>query len=239
MPKGAHLVVLEDAAALVPTALEWLAPRIEQAVKARGVCSLALAGGGTPKKVYEALGQRAALPWDKLHFYFGDERCVPPEHEDSNYRMAREALAKGGQLRLENVHRIRAEDPDPEKAARDYESVLPKVLDLMLLGIGEDGHTASLFPGAHALREFTRRLLVVVGAKPPPRRITVTPPVIGEARELLVLAAGEGKAEAVSRAFNPNELIAAVPAKLANRPGATWLVDRVAAKALPPAHSKD
>jgi 6-phosphogluconolactonase len=207
-----------------------LAAAIRQALEARQSASVCLAGGSTPKRAYELLSTEA-LDWGRVDFYFGDERCVSPDHPDSNYRMACEALVRPGGPRLERIHRMSAEQEDREAAAAAYDQELPTQLDAMVLGIGEDGHTASLFPGSEALREEKRRVRVIRGAKPPPWRLTVTPPVLRAARALLVLAAGSGKAEAVARAMKAGA-VEEIPARLAARDGATWLLDAAAAGGL-------
>jgi 6-phosphogluconolactonase len=205
----------------------WIADAIRGALAAHASASVCLAGGGTPRRAYELLGAEA-LAWERVDFYFGDERCVDPDDPESNFRMAREALIRPGGPRLERVHRIHAELPDRDVAAAQYEAALPRELDAMVLGIGEDGHTASLFPGSAALAETARRVLPVKGAKPPPWRLTVTPPVLREARRLLVLGAGAGKADAVANALAGGDFLE-VPARLAARAGATWLLDVSAA----------
>ncbi|EGV51886.1 6-phosphogluconolactonase [endosymbiont of Riftia pachyptila] len=151
---------------------------------------------------------------------------MPPEHQASNYRAVKAALFPHGKPDELILYRMRGED-EPEQAARDYEGVLPAQLDILLLGIGEDGHTASLFPGSPALQEWQRRVVTVVGSKPPPRRLSVTPAVIRAARHLLMLAKGESKAEAVRRALQEGD----VPSALADT--GDWLMDRGAAQALP------
>jgi 6-phosphogluconolactonase len=207
-----------------------MAAAITQALVKQPSVTVCLAGGTTPKRTYELLAAEA-LAWERVDFYFGDERCVPPDHADSNYRMACEALVRPGGPRLERIHRMRAELEDREAAATEYDARLPAALDAVVLGIGEDGHTASLFPGSEALREQKRRVRVIRGSKPPPWRLTVTPPVLRDARAVLVLAAGGGKAEAVKRALESGS-VEEVPARLAAREGATWLLDEAAASGL-------
>jgi 6-phosphogluconolactonase len=230
--RSARLVV-PDPRALARRAAEWLVETLRAAVAERGECAVALAGGGTPRATYEVLGSSAlaaAVPWGAISWYFGDERAVPPDHPDSNYRAARETLFAARPEALERVYRMPAEAADLLLAARAYGELLPDPLDLILLGIGEDGHTASLFPGSPALGERSARVAVVTGPKPPNPRLTVTPPVIESARELLVLVSGAAKAEAVGRALEGPLDSMAVPAQLA-RPG-TWIVDAAAASAL-------
>lgn len=215
---------------LARVAAQWIADRLrDELAVGKKRASLALAGGTTPKEVHEALA-RESVPWEKVHVFFGDERCVPPDHPDSNYRMAKESLLDRVPIPPENVHRPRAETSDRDGAARAYEEELPDTLDVIVLGIGEDGHTASLFPGSDALAEGTRRYVPVVGPKPPPERLTMTPVVIGAANAVIVLAKGEGKAQAVARALEGDWDPTTTPAQLARN--AYWVLDTAAAGAL-------
>lgn len=225
--------VVPDARALARRAAERIVEWVRASVAARGQCSVALAGGTTPRATYEVLAGSAfaaALPWAAVTWFFGDERAVPPDHAESNYRAARETLFAGRPEALERVRRMPADAADLELAARAYGELLPDPLDLVLLGIGEDGHTASLFPGSPALFERAARVAVVSGPKPPNPRLTITPPVIAEAREVLVLASGAGKAEALARALEGPLDVTSVPAQLARR--GAWIVDRDAARPL-------
>jgi 6-phosphogluconolactonase len=227
------LVVVKDARTLARRAAERIVELTRAAVAERGRCSVALAGGETPRATYEVLGSSAlaaAVPWPAISWYFGDERAVPPDDPESNYRTAREALFASRPDALERVQRMPGDAADLEQAARDYGELLPDPLDLLLLGLGEDGHTASLFPGSKAVRERSARVVVVTGPKPPNPRLTVTPPVIEAARELLVLVSGAGKAEALARALEGPLDVTAVPAQLARR--GTWIVDAAAAGGL-------
>lgn len=229
-----RVVVVPDARALARRAAERIVEAVRAAVAARGQCSVALAGGTTPRATYEVLATSAlaaALPWAAISWYFGDERAVPPDHPESNYRAARETLFASRPQALERVYRMPADAADLELAARAYGELLPDPLDLVLLGIGEDGHTASLFPGSPVLAERHARVAVVSGPKPPNPRLSVTPPVIEAAREVLVLASGAAKAEAVARALEGLPDLRLVPAQLARR--GAWILDREAASRLP------
>ncbi len=167
------------------------------ALATHGLFRLGLSGGNTPRLVHAALAELAGdFPWTKVQITFGDERCVPPDHEQSNYRMARESLLDAVPIPPGNVFRIRGEIA-PQTAADEYEQMLtafanrvgePRyVHDLLLLGLGEDGHTASLFPGSPALDETERNVIPATGPKPPPRRITMTFPLINSARHVCFL----------------------------------------------------
>ncbi len=191
-----------------------------------GTASLCLAGGGTYGPVYRELARQAQLDWSRVEIWFGDERCVPSDDPASNYHMARQTLLDPVAIPAERVHRMHGEDPDRDAAARAYAAALPPRLDLLLLGIGSDGHTASLFPGSAAL-SAEARVVAVTGPKPPPQRLTITPPVIALARRVIVVAAGEGKAEAVAATLAPTGNLARTPARCARH--GCWLVsERIA-----------
>jgi 6-phosphogluconolactonase len=210
-------------------AAAYLAEYLAEVVAENSRVTVALAGGSTPRAMHEALACSKDVPWLAVHVYFGDERAVSPEHSDSNYRMAKESLLDRVPIPPAQVHRMPAESPDREAAARAYEALLPESLDLLVLGIGEDGHTASLFPGSAALREAERRVIPVIGPKPPPERLTITPPVVLSARHRIVLASGAGKADAIARALEGPWDPEKTPIQLAKR--GAWFVD-------PPAASK-
>ncbi|HKB18066.1 MAG TPA: 6-phosphogluconolactonase [Candidatus Dormibacteraeota bacterium] len=182
--------------------------------------SLVLAGGTTPQRCYELLAG-IEVEWARVSILFGDERCVPPDHPDSNYRMAREALLD--RVAPGTVYRMPAE-LGPDEGAALYAHVVAAVapLDLVVLGVGEDGHTASLFPGHPALKATGLTAGIHDSPKPPPQRVTLTLRALQDARRVLILATGAGKAEAVARAKRhevPSGMIA----------GARWLIDRAAA----------
>jgi len=185
-----------------------------------GARTLVLAGGTTPSRCYELLVPMQ-VEWGRVTILFGDERCVPPDHEDSNYRMARESLLD--KVMPASVHRMPAE-LGPDEGAKLYSLTVQRLapLDFVLLGVGEDGHTASLFPDHPALRAAGWALGIHDSPKPPPERVTLTLPVLQGARQVLILATGTGKTDAVARAKRaevPSGMIA----------GARWLIDRAAA----------
>jgi 6-phosphogluconolactonase len=217
-----------EAAELPSRAAEKLADVLCEAVRSGGRACIALAGGTTPRAVHEALATLPDIPWESVHVFFGDERCVPAEHPDSNYRMAKESLLDRVPIPSSQIHRPDADRADRDAAARAYEAILPAVFDLVVLGIGEDGHTASLFPDSPALNERERRCIPVLGPKPPPERLTLTPPVLEAARAAIVLAVGAGKAEAVARALEGAWDPRATPAQLVRE--RTWFLDPAAAK---------
>ena len=180
----------------------FIAEAAHAAIADRGVFRLGLSGGHTPRPVHEALAKIGDLAWEKIQITFGDERCVPPDDADSNYRMARESLLDRVRIPAGNVFRIRGEI-DPEAAAREYETQLSAFAarfgedryrhDLLILGLGEDGHTASLFPGSPALAEAARNVIPNTGSKPPPQRITMTFPLINASRHIVFLVNDAGK----------------------------------------------
>jgi len=225
------LLIARSEAELARTAAEWILKQAEFAVRARGVVSMGLSGGSTPRPVYEELGNghlAGKFPWTQAEFYFADERAVPIDDPESNYRLAHETLFRSHPEALGRVYRMPADAPDPEEAAARYGRRLPDPLDILILGMGADGHTASLFPGSAALDEKEALVLAVEGPKPPHRRMTITPPVIERARQTLVLAAGIGKAAMVGKALGGPIDTKAIPAQFARK--ATWIVDQAAAK---------
>jgi len=206
---------------------------IERTIARRGRCTLALAGGSTPRAIYACMRAPALvdrIAWQRVAIYFGDERCVPPDAEESNYRMAREELLQHMPVARATVHRMEGELADTDAAARDYAARLPSALDVLLLGMGKDGHTASLFPGAPALAERTRRVLAVQCPAPDRPRLTITPPVIDAAETVIVLVAGHDKAATVARALEGPYVPDELPIQLALR--GTWLMDDAATGAL-------
>lgn len=223
-------VVVEDPGALSRRAAAWLAQTMADVLAARGHCALALSGGLTPRPVYAALAApdlAGVVDWTRVEVYFGDERAVPPDDPASNFRMATDALLARVAIPPSHIHRMEGERADLDAAAADYDRTLPAALDVLVLGMGADGHTASLFPGAAALTEERRRVVVADSPKPPRRRITITPPVIAAARHVMVLVTGKDKAPAVARALEGDTPVSDIPAALARH--GVWFLDRAAA----------
>jgi 6-phosphogluconolactonase len=233
--------VYESPEELTEAAAHDFASKAAEAIEERGRFAVVLAGGSTPKTAYEILARdyTETIDWGSVHVFFGDERTVPPDHEDSNYRMAREALLD--HVPVGSVHRMRGEML-PDEAASSYEDELrgffgtegfPR-FDLILLGIGDDGHTASLFPETSALEVADR----LAAANPVPKldttRITLTAPVLNAARAVNFLVAGEGKAEALKEILEGDADPRKYPARLVRPSGgpAVWMVDRTAASML-------
>lgn len=186
-------------------------------------CAVILTGGRSAERVmflWAELPDFAQL--NNIDFFFGDERCVPPEHEESNFGLAMRTLFRFSIPTGCVVHRIEAESGDKDLVAKLYAKHLPARIDLLLLGVGEDGHIASLFPGSHVLNE-TRKVVPVIGPKPPAERLTITPAVIGQSESIVVLASGEGKVASLKDVLCSSASPLQCPAKLAEH--ATWLID--------------
>ncbi len=227
---------MADTGGIAVAAAQVVAAHAARALAARGAFRLAVPGGRSPRGMLAALAappHRDELDWSRVTVLFADERALPPGDPESNYRLVRETLLEPLGERAPGVVRMAADGADLESAAREYEAGLVEPLDLLVLGVGEDGHVASLFPGSPLLAERVRRVAVVMDSpRPPARRLTLTPRAIGEARALLVLAGGAGKADAVASALAPGADPRRVPAALAR--AGEWLVDREAAAGLNP-----
>jgi 6-phosphogluconolactonase len=232
--------IYESSEELAEAAAQEFAARAGEAIDQRGRFAVVLAGGSTPKATYEILARDYAdrIDWSNVHFFFGDERSVPPDHEDSNYRMAREALLD--HVPAGSVHRMQGELP-PDEAAEAYEQELRDFFgseelprfDLILLGTGGDGHTASLFPETAALEVHDRWVVANPVLKLETTRITLTVPVINAARAVYFLVAGEGKAGPVAEILEGTPDPRQYPATLIQpQGGPKWMLDRAAASEL-------
>jgi 6-phosphogluconolactonase len=231
--------VYPDAASLARAAAGHFVTLSTAAIATRGRFVVALSGGSTPRATHALLatGEFAAgVDWPHVHVFWGDERCVPPDHPDSNYRMARETLLDRVPIPADNIHRIRGE-LDPDQAATTYQAELEAVLDadgqfdLILLGMGADGHTASLFPGTAALHEHTRWVVAHYVDKLSAWRITLTPVIINAAAHVTFIVAGSGKAgrlrEILAGPYQPDVLPAQIVKPTNGR--LLWLADAAAA----------
>ncbi|MGH7045105.1 MAG: 6-phosphogluconolactonase [Stellaceae bacterium] len=228
-----RIEIVEDPDALSRRAAQWIC---DLAAASRGRFAICLSGGSTPRRLYRLLAAdpyRAAMPWDRIHWFWGDERFVPWDHPDSNYRMAREALLAHAPIPAENVHGIGTTGA-PAVAADTYQHELQSyygsavldlarpLFDIELLGLGPDGHTASLFPATAVLDERRRWVAEVVGAKPEVR-ITLTYPVLASSRHTAFLVAGADKREALARVLDGDRALPA--ARLRPDGELVWFVD--------------
>lgn len=249
MDAAPEVRILEDADELAETAAGLIVDLATSAVAQRGRFSVALAGGATPRTTYERLARpplSELMPWAQTFVFFGDERGVPAEHADSNYGMASRALLSKVPIPPRQVFRIPGEGSDPEAVAAEYARTLAEALgvrrgevprlDLVLLGVGIDGHTASLFPGSPVLKEVFRPVAAVhAAAAVIPQRFTLTFPILNAAACVVFLVSGSVKAKVVKAALA--ERVASLPAGMV-RPGdgrLVWLLDRSAAALLPTA----
>lgn len=234
--------VLPDQAALISRSLELILSKVETAIHERGRFTIALSGGSTPKPLYEAMANQQ-LPWDKIHVFWGDERYVSSDHPDSNELMARRAWLDRVDIPAANIHATPTSEGDPAVSAAKYEKHLQEFfqttpgefpsLDVILLGMGDDAHTASLFPHTEALK--VRDRLITVGNKDANPRITFTYPFINAARCVMFVVAGANKRPALAQVFAPNEVDNfTYPSRLIQPQGELWwLLDGAAGQELP------
>jgi len=239
--------IVNDPSALAETAAQEVLEVARAAVAAHGRFTVALAGGSTPRETYRRLAQpplAAQMPWDRTVLFFGDERGVPPDHADSNYGMAHAALLSRVPIPPDRVFRIPGERADPDAVAAEYARTMAEVLgvrrgevprlDLILLGLGVDGHTASLFPGSPVLKETFRTVAAVhAAAASIPQRFTLTYPILNAAACVIYLVSGAEKAKVVKAALGdrssglPAAMVSPVDGRL------LWILDRAAASLLP------
>ncbi len=240
-----RLQIVPDAAALARAAAELFVSHANQAVEKNGRFTVALSGGSTPKALLTLLVSdhdlQARVPWKQIAFFFGDERHVPPDHADSNYRMASEAMLSKAPIAASQVFRIKGEYKDADKAAAEYEQELREFFhlsagqlprfDLVMLGMGPDGHTASMFPGTKALQETKRLVTSNWVGKFFTERITMTAPVLNNAAFVMFMAHGKDKAEPLKAVLEGPHEPAQLPSQLIRPTNGTllWLVDETAA----------
>ena len=245
---GREIKIVADSKELCQTAAEVILASVAATLHKKEFFTIALSGGSTPKGLFTLLAGDAALqdqiPWSKIHFFWGDERHVPPDHPQSNYRMAREAMLSKAPVPDRNIHRVRAEEPDAGTAAAEYEQEIRTFFkletgqlpcfDCVLQGMGPDGHTASLFPGTAALHETQRLVVANYVEKLQTHRITMTAAVLNNAAMIIFLVGGKEKAETLQRVLEgdpqpdlfPSQLIQPSHGQL------LWLVERSAATRL-------
>ena len=239
---GLEIKIVPNAVTLAHEAAQEFHRLAEAAVQDRGRFSVALSGGNTPRAVYSRLAsEHKQLPWDRIHIFFGDERHVPLDHPDSNFRMANESLLSKVPIPDKNIHRIHAE-LDAEAAAAEYEQQLRDFFhlanhdwprfDLIFLGIGEDGHTASLFPGSKALSEASPTVTANWVEKFKTFRITLTFPVLNHAAEVVFLVSGVSKAQILSEILRPGPQKYPAQSVEPENGRLLWLVDQDAGSLL-------
>ncbi len=239
--RNGKIEVLSDLEALSLRAASIFASASRNSIAKKKRFAVAISGGSTPRRLYMLLGSEAyrnQVDWQYVHFFWADERCVPKDDEASNFRTAFDALLSKIPLPDKNIHRIKGEEA-PEKAARDYEEEIRRFFggsewpgfDLIILGMGEDGHTASLFPGSKSLEETVRLAIPVYLEEPRKNRISLTLPVLNNADQILFLVAGPSKAALLSEVLGERGKKKWFPAELINpaHGNMIWLIDQEAA----------
>lgn len=240
-----NITILPDREKFNHTAARYIVQVANEALAAHGCFTIALSGGSTPKGVYSLLAlapYRDQIDWTKVEVFWGDERCVPPDDAESNYHLAYEALLSKLALPADHIHRMPADMSDRVAASAAYEEELRRVFgtngvpsfDLIHLGLGPEGHTASLFPHQAALHETQRLVMFVTVPKPPPPRLTLTPPVLNAAKHILFLVTGAEKAAAVQAVLEGDYQPDEYPAQIvrSTQGEVTWLLDTAAANNL-------
>ena len=234
------LIAVPAAEDVAREAAARLAKTLREAIKARGKASIALSGGDTPRQTYARLAEEPDVDWSAVEVFFVDERAVPPDDDRSNYRWAKECLLDRAKIPDGHVHRMHADEADLENAAREYEQVLRTklpagqggvpALDVMVLGVGDDGHTASLFPGMPTVDILDRAVVAVGKTEGREPRLTVTAPVIEQSRSVFVLAVGAKKTAALERVWSVSGSLHDTPARvIRNVRGAIhWVIDKAA-----------
>ncbi|GFE70016.1 6-phosphogluconolactonase [Chroococcus sp. FPU101] len=234
------VIILNDQPSLVKQGLTLVLEKIEQAIQQRGKCTLVLSGGSTPKPLYEALAQQS-LPWEKIYIFWGDERYVSSDHPDSNQHMTRQALLDRIEIPSTNIYAMPTGSHDPALDAQKYETMLQEffkinpgdfpAFDIILLGMGDDGHTASLFPHTEALHVSNH--LITVGQKDGQPRLTFTAPLINQARCVIFLVAGSNKQVALAEVFASEGDAMTYPSRLIQpQEELWWLLDQAAGQNL-------
>jgi 6-phosphogluconolactonase len=232
--------ILPDKQSLIERGLTLVLEKIEQTLQQRENCTLVLSGGSTPKPLYEALAEQS-LPWDRIYIFWGDERYVSAAHPESNQRMARQALLDRVEIPMANIYAMPTESNDPVVDATKYENSLREyfkvpqgefpAFDIILLGMGDDAHTASLFPHTAALMENDR--LITVGDKDGQPRLTFTVPLLNQSHCVIFLVAGASKQAALAQVFAPDGDALAYPSRAIRPQGELWwLLDRAAGENL-------
>ncbi len=240
-----QIAIYPDTSTLSREAAQYIVRLANESIVTRGCFSIALSGGSTPKTLYGLLATepyRSQLDWSSIELFWSDERCVPPDNADSNYAMANEALLSKIPIPPNHIHRMPADKADRDAASQEYTLEIQRVFgtngipsfDLLQLGMGPDGHTASLFPHQPSLREQQRLVMPVIVPKPPPPRLTFTPPLLNAARNILFLVTGSDKAEAVHAVLEGDYQPEVYPTQIVRPPNGeiTWMLDTNAATKL-------
>ncbi|MGI0482976.1 6-phosphogluconolactonase [Geminocystis sp. CENA526] len=231
--------ILPDKNTLIETATDFIINKIKSSIETTDRCTIALAGGSTPKPIYEAIA-KTDLPWEKIHVFWGDERYVLPTHPDSNEKMAREAWLNKVDIPVSNIHPMPTNGNNAEADAQKHNQEILDFFgissgfpsfDIILLGMGDDGHTASLFPHTKALQEFDR--IITVGNRGESIRLTFTIPLINQAKCVIFLVAGNSKQEALKQVFSETGNPKQYPSKFINPQGELiWFLDESATQGL-------
>jgi len=240
-----QIAIFPDTNTLSQQAAQYIVRLASEAIVTRGRFTIALSGGSTPKILYGLLGTepyRDQINWASVEIFWSDERCVPPDSADSNYALAQEVLLSKIPIPANQVHRMPADQPDREAASREYTSEMQRTFgtngipsfDLLQLGMGPEGHTASLFPHQESLHEQQRLVIPVIVPKPPPPRLTFTPPLLNAARHVLFLVTGSEKAEAIQAVLEGPDQPEEYPAQIVRPPKGevVWMLDTGAAAKL-------
>jgi 6-phosphogluconolactonase len=240
-----QIAIFPDTNTLSQQAAQYIVRLASEAIVTRGRFTIALSGGSTPKILYGLLGTepyRGQINWASVEIFWSDERCVPPDSVDSNYALAQEVLLSKVPIPANQVHRMPADQPDREAASREYTSEMQRTFgtngipsfDLLQLGMGPEGHTASLFPHQESLHEQQRLVMPVIVPKPPPPRLTFTPPLLNAARHVLFLVTGSEKAEAIQAVLEGPDQPEEYPAQIVRPPNGevVWMLDTGAAAKL-------
>ena len=237
-----QVVIYPDTNTLSHEAAQYIVRLANEAIVSHGRFSIALSGGSTPRVLYGLLGDepyRSQIAWSQVEIFWSDERCVPPDSSDSNYQLAQEVLLSKVPIPASQIHRMPADKSDRDAASLEYTQEMQRVFgtdripsfDLLQLGMGPEGHTASLFPHQSSLQEQQRLVMPVNVPKPPPPRLTFTPPLLNAAKHVLFLVTGADKAEAVQAVLEGGYQPEEYPAQIVRPPhgDVTWMLDTAAA----------
>ena len=237
-----QVVIYPDTNTLSHEAAQYIVRLANEAIVSHGRFSIALSGGSTPRVLYGLLGDepyRNQINWSQVELFWSDERCVPPDSSDSNYQLAQEVLFSKLSISASQIHRMPADKPDRDAASLEYTQEMQRAFgtdgipsfDLLQLGMGPEGHTASLFPHQPSLHEQQRLVMPVNVPKPPPPRLTFTPPLLNAAKHVLFLVTGSDKADAVQAVLEGGYQPEEYPAQIVRPPhgDVTWMLDTAAA----------